>query len=117
MRRFAPLDPVSVDSAPSFPRPSTLNPTPFRFSSFCFFIDDLHGHRHQPVELLVRCFRKQRFRPHVIVAFGVPVEQPADEGDEGNPLQIRLTLAVRRVLLIAQQRLEPMRVAERLGRQ
>jgi hypothetical protein len=53
----------------------------------------------------------------VLLGLGVAIEQAADEGDQRNPLQLRAALGLRRVLRGAHHRVEPVGVAERLGRE
>src|SRR5262245_48485600 len=79
-------------------------------STLRLFVDDLHRDGDQTVQLLIRRFREQRFRPRVVVALGVAIEQAANERDERDALEIRATLADRGFLLILEQRLEAMRV-------
>ena len=74
----------------------------------------MHGDGHESLELLVRSLGQQRLRPDVIVAFGVAVEQAANERDECDALEIRAPAVERRVFLIAQQCFEAMRVSQRL---
>ena len=51
----------------------------------------------------------------MIVALGVAGEEAADERDERDPLEVGAALTLCGVLLVAHQRLEAMRVAQRLG--
>src|SRR4029079_7299280 len=80
-----------------------------------FLVEDLHGDRHEPLELLVRGARQERFGPALVLALRVAVEQAAEEADECDALELRAALRDRDVLLAPQQRFEAVRVAERLG--
>ena len=53
----------------------------------------------------------------MILAGRVPVEEPAQERDERDPLELRATSRVLSVVVRAQQRLEPVCVAECFGRE
>ena len=53
----------------------------------------------------------------MIFARRVAIEQPAQERDERNPLELRPTTRILAIIIRAQQRLEPMRVAQCLRRE
>ncbi len=53
----------------------------------------------------------------MLLALGVPVEQAPQEPDERDALELRLPLCDADLLLAVQQRLEPVRVAQRLRRE
>src|SRR3569623_3781926 len=57
---------------------------------------------------------EQRFGPHVILGIGVAVEQAPYERDERDALQLAAALLLLLRLLSGEQRLEAVRVAERV---
>ena len=99
-----------------FPIPDSRFPIP-GFLAFCFFLQHLHGDRHESIELVVRRARQQRLGPEMILAGRVAVEQPAEERHERDPLELRATSRVLAVVVRAEQGLEPVRIAECLCRQ
>ena len=81
--------------------------------SLRFFLQDLHGNGNQPIQLVIRCPRKQRLGPEVVFACGVPVEQATEERDQRNPLELRAAARFLPIVVRAEQGLEAVRVAQR----
>jgi len=86
-----------------------------RRSALCFFLEHLHRHGDEPLELLVCRLRQERLGPRVVFALGVAIEQAAQESNKCDALELRLALSDGDVLLAVEQRLETVRVAQRLG--
>jgi hypothetical protein len=83
--------------------------------AFRFPLDHLERDRHEALELLIARLREQRLRPHVIFGLCVPLEQPADEGDHRDSLHLAAALRLADVLRVADEGLEAIGVAKRLG--
>src|SRR5687768_1356141 len=91
--------------------------TPPIASALRFFLEYLHRHRHEPIQLVVRGLRKQRFGPDVMLRAAVALEQSPDEREQGNALQLSAPLGVAAILRAAHRRLEALCVAQRLRRE
>jgi hypothetical protein len=88
-----------------------------RGSALGFLVEHLHRDGHEPLELLVGGTREQRFRPALLLAFRVAIEQATQEADERDAMQLGAALRHGDVLLAAEQGLEAVRVAQRLCRE
>jgi len=77
----------------------------------------LHRNGDQPIQLVVGRTGQQRFGPEVILARRMTIEQPSKERDERDSLELRAASRVFAVITRAEQRLEAVRVAKRLGRE
>ena len=86
-------------------------------SSLGFFLEDLHRHRDEPVQLIIRCLGEKCLGPYVIVRPAVAIEKPPNEGEERDPLQLTAPLGVTAVLGAPHRRFEALRVAQRLRRE
>jgi len=88
-----------------------------RCLSLGFLFEHLHGHGDQPVQLIVRRPGQQRLGPQVVLAGGVAVEQAAQERHQCDTLELRSTPRILTVIVRAEQRLESVCIAQRLGRE
>ena len=89
--------------------------TSLRRLSLGFLFEHLHGYGDQPIQLIVRRPGQQRFGPQVVLAGGVAVEQAAQERHQGDTFELRPTACVLTVIVRAEQRLESVCIAQRLG--
>ena len=86
-------------------------------SSLRLFLEDLHGDGHEPVQFIVRRLRQQRLGPDVILGPAVPLEEPPNEGEQRDPLQLSTPFGVAAVLRAPHGGFEALGVPERLRRQ
>jgi hypothetical protein len=82
-----------------------------------FVADETHHLAHQSLQLDTRLVRKPRLRQRVLAVAAVGVEQPPEESDHRNALQLIPALRGRDITLRPDQRLESMCVAQRLCRE
>ena len=92
-------------------------PAPSGVLSLGFLFEDLHRHGDQSLQLIIRRSRQERLGPEVVLAGGVSIEQPAQKRDQCDALELRAAARVFTVVVRAKQRLEPMRVSQRLRRE
>ena len=88
-----------------------------RTLSLGLFADHLHGDGHQALELLVRRLRQKRLGPQMLLGLGIALEQTSQESQHGNALQVGGALRLRDIVLRAHERLEAVRIAQRLAGQ
>src|SRR5687768_14624860 len=82
-----------------------------------FFLEDLHRHRDEAIQLVVGGLREHGLRPDVVLGPAVALQQAPDEGEERDTFELAAPFLVTPVLRCAHRGLEALRVSQGLRRE